>query len=103
MQELTKAAKSSVSDLLRPVQQAAINLTGQSQDPVTLTGEAMDEEGLLERSAETANILLEYYLRMNVACVSYIFGDYGRASIQSLKIQGMSLAPVYFMNIVLSS
>jgi len=101
LKQLIKVTKSYTSDLLRPCIQSALNLAGQAQDPVALTGEVMDEEGLLRRSTESAKIPIEYTIRFNAAFVAYIFGDYDRASTHSLKIQDIAdkFPGVYSINI----
>lgn len=87
LRELAKAKKNTASDLVLPTYQAALNLAGFSEDPSLLNGDACEESEILKRSAATTNALLEYYYRMNAACVAYLFGEYELASEHSRFIQ----------------
>ena len=70
-------------------------------DPVILSGEAMDEEQLMKSSVDTANTLLEYVIYLNVAFLSFIFGDFDRAAMYSQKIWDIAdkFPGMYIINI----
>jgi tetratricopeptide (TPR) repeat protein len=59
--------------------QMALNLLGQSGDPLVLTGEAMNEEETLKTVLETGNIMLEVWLYSLKMQLMYLLGDYHQA------------------------
>lgn len=71
----------------RLVLQTMLNLSGQSNDPLILTGRAMNQEEMMRLAVETKNritIVLLYSYRMQLA---YLFGDY----VSALKYSEQSL------------
>jgi hypothetical protein len=65
--------------MLLPFRQAAINLMGESEDPLILTGEAMDEKELLAEADAEGNLMCKncvISVRMELA---YQFHDYKKA------------------------
>lgn len=89
--EMTRYKQIMSLRLLSVYLQSALNLMGSSDDPIVLTGEAMDEEAfLLETTKKGAKaVLCQFYLRKLVH--AYIFGRHGLAADIALKGRDMDI------------
>ena len=70
---------SASANLILPLRQTLLNLQGQNDNPVLLTGNAMDEDVML-RVAEEQNVaLLQTLVNYNRLQLAYLFDDFERA------------------------
>eukprot|EP00978_Attheya_sp_CCMP212_P000337 scaffold686_cov56-Attheya_sp.AAC.1 len=65
--------------VLAPFHQCVLNLMGQSEDPLKLNGEVMNEDMQIVLMKNQSNKHAELGIYMNVVCLAYLFGDYTRA------------------------
>mmetsp|Transcript_21447 Transcript_21447/g.31413 ORF Transcript_21447/g.31413 Transcript_21447/m.31413 type:complete len:456 (-) Transcript_21447:98-1465(-) len=74
--------------LVLPFRQTVLNLMGKSSNPLKLTGDAMDQDKMLQDASEKNDVFVSciiYFLRMWLA---YIYGDYEEAAKMSSKSKG---------------
>eukprot|EP00957_Ditylum_brightwellii_P060742 4611847-Ditylum_brightwellii.AAC.1 len=69
-----------------PYRQASLNLMGRSKDPLLLTGEAMDQDVLLNDAIGSKEMALVSLIYHQCSWLAFIFGDYGLASKMVEKI-----------------
>ncbi|KYF72638.1 trifunctional serine/threonine-protein kinase/ATP-binding protein/sensor histidine kinase [Sorangium cellulosum] len=67
--------------------QTILNLLGRSDDPCTLTGEAMDEGRKLRFYMETGNVTEMAFLHLNKLILNYLFGQHARAVDHALEVE----------------
>ena len=65
--------------MILPFRQAALNLMGESDDPLVLTGEAMDENELLEEAKAEGNLMCLNCVNSIRMELAYQFHEYSRA------------------------
>ena len=65
--------------------QVALNLMGKSNDPLIMTGDAMDEDKLLQRLAKEENKALRDFFMVNKLFLNTYFGDFESSAKHALK------------------
>ena len=75
-QQMSDYKQESILYLARCKHQLFLNLLGRSEDPLVLTGEAMNQEEMRKLAKETNNRLLEVCVDAFRLPLAYILGDY---------------------------
>ncbi|WP_371416939.1 AAA family ATPase, partial [Dolichospermum sp. UHCC 0259] len=81
-QALEQIGQQTALNFIKPCHQSALNLLGQSVNPVILTGEAMDETTMLEMMTEMGDQSGLWLLLINKLYLCFLFDEYS----QTLKI-----------------
>jgi len=84
---MTEFKQATVLKYCLPYRQAILNLMGLSSNPLQLTGDAMNQENLLNSALERKNINLVFVIFSQCSVVTYMFGDYDVASEMADKAQ----------------